>query len=380
MCNYKEIINDNIETLIKLELKNEVLRTPCLFDKSHYMYFNKEKKTFICLACNFELELLDLLLDIQEDTEELNIVSKIFKRLGLSLKDINKLKREQEIYNKLLYVINGEAASFFKEQLYKNKDALNYLKKRNITDETIDKFQLGYAPKYNLLYRFLKNNFYEKNLEAAGLIQYHEKTKKYSDFFKDRITFSILDNIDGQQETLGFGGRILSKGKDPRKYINTKTTPIFKKSDCLYSFNFIKDKPKQIIISEGYMDVIAQHQAGIDYAVATLGTALTHNHYKILKNKCDNLTAIFDGDTAGVKAAEKAITQIGKFNILILPKEMDPDDYINKYGIDDYLDFLNKKTVSFTDYLIDKFTNENKTQNKRQNIFKQLLKLPSINI
>ncbi|QUH21928.1 DNA primase [Alkaliphilus sp. B6464] len=370
---FKGEINKNICNMFKFEevrgLKHTLLRTNCIKDNSHYMYFKDNK--FSCPVCGFNQDLVSLCADMS-NTDEWIMTERIFKgKLKRNPLEVIKARRNKEYENEIYRLINYETMLFFKEQLKENQEAINYLLNRGLTSEIIDKFELGYAPKFNKLLRYLSKDFSEEDLLTAGVIGQDEKTGRYYDMFKDRIMFPIY-NLDGS-DIISFGGRTL--GSSPKKYINTRNTPLFKKSNNLYALNMINFKKintngklKKIIVSEGYMDVIAMHQAGIDYAIGTLGTALTSIHYKILQEIAEQVIIIYDGDDAGIRAVERTLEKVGNLDILILPEGLDPDEYIKKYGIDNFLEYLNINTRSSVDYWMNQYNNY------RGNVFEYLLK------
>lgn len=347
----------------KVKGKSHTLyKTTCIKDKNHYMYYKDGK--FFCPICKFNKELVELCCDIT-NTSEWDMIERIFRvKLKMDVSGIIRDKTKIEFEHELLYQINYDAMIFFKEQLYQNKEALKYIKDRGITDETIEKFNIGYAPKYNKLYKVLSQNFRSEDLELAGVIGINEDDNKPYDIFKDRIIFPIIDIDDA---ILGFGGRTISNSS--KKYINTKTTPIFQKSNHLYALNAIDQNKKyeKMLVCEGYMDVIALHQEGIDFAVGTLGTALTPNHMKLLNNYTDTPVAAFDGDDAGIKAAERSLSKIGKLHGIILPDDLDPDDYIKKYGADNFIKYLDENIVTWHEFWLSRY-------NQKGNIFDYFLK------
>lgn len=348
---YKKLLMEHMHNILPLTKiqggKYTLYKTSCLLDKNHFMYYNDSDGSFTCPVCGFSKDIVSLCSEIK-DIDEWVMLEKILKiKLKIDTRSVLVDAGKEMFKHELLYQINYDTMLFFEEQLQNTPDAMKYLTDRGLTEETIRKFHLGYAPKYNKLYRTLRRDFSDEDLEAAGVIGKDEKTGRYYDIFKDRIIFPIIDR---DEQILGFGGRTL--GNSPKKYINTRTTEIFQKSLCLYALNMVnlKQKPKQILVCEGYMDVIALHQEGIDWTVGTLGTALTPNHYRQLKNITDHPTVIFDGDDAGINAANRVLQRVGKLNILTLPEGKDPDEYIRAFGKENFLQYIQDKTQTWEEY------------------------------
>lgn len=343
----------NIFQFTKIQSKKHTLyKTSCILDKNHPMYYNDSDGTFTCPICGYSKDIVALCADIK-NVDEWVMLEKILKiKLNMDTRPVFVDAGKEMFKNELLYQINYDAMLFFEEQLQNNPVALKYLTDRGLTKETIQRFHLGYAPKYNKLYRTLKENFEDEDLHAAGVIGIDEKTGRIYDVFKDRIIFPIIDE---NEQIIGFGGRTL--GNNPKKYINTRTTKIFQKSNHLYALNMVDltKKPERILVCEGYMDVIALHQEGIDWAVGTLGTALTPNHYKRLCKLTNRPTVIFDGDDAGINAANRTLQKVGKLDVLTLPEGKDPDEYIKEYGIKSFIQFIQNHVQTWEEYWLKQY-------------------------
>jgi len=229
---------------------------------------------------------------------------------------------------------------FYKDQLKCSKRGINYLKKRGLTGETAARFGIGYSPAgwQNLAEIF--PDYEAPILVKIGMVKENEEKKRY-DRFRDRIMFPIL-NLKGK--VVGFGGRVIEK--DEPKYLNSPETPLFEKGQELYNLfaarRAIRDA-KKVLVVEGYMDVVVLSQYGIEYAVATLGTATTPRHVQKLLRQTDNIVFCFDGDDAGRKAAWRALeNSLAQFvdgksvGFLFLPDGEDPDSYVQKFGKDSF--------------------------------------------
>jgi DNA primase len=237
-----------------------------------------------------------------------------------------------------LYELMKTATRFYRQQLKASPRAIDYLKQRELTGEIAARFALGYAPDAWQPLAEAFPHYQDPNLGEVGLVISHEEGKRY-DRFRDRIMFPII-NVRGQ--VIGFGGRVLDKGEP--KYLNSPETPLFEKGRELYGLfqaqKTIRER-EQVLVVEGYMDVVALAQHGVNYAVATLGTATTPHHIQKLLRLTPHIIFCFDGDRAGQKAAWRALEnalphlQDGKrLSFLFLPEEHDPDSYIRAYGQD----------------------------------------------
>ncbi|MDR7870162.1 MAG: DNA primase [Tissierellaceae bacterium] len=253
-----------------------------------------------------------------------------------------------------LYNINKEAARYFFEHLGQNKNALEYLNRRHINNKTLRQFGLGYAPNsWDGLYKHLVEKGYKsEEIEKNGLIGRKTGNNGYYDKFRDRIIFPIIDT---RSRVIGFGGRVMNDSLP--KYLNSKDSMIFNKGNYLYGLNLVNkfsDK-KKILLVEGYMDVISLFSSGINYAVASLGTALTERQAKLLKRYGEEIYICYDSDNAGTKATLRAIDILLKEDvkprIILLPNGMDPDDYIKKMGNIEF-NKLFVKSLSHVDYKI----------------------------
>ena len=240
--------------------------------------------------------------------------------------------------NKELYEINKDIMMFFYKNLLTSKEAINYLKNRGLSGKIVNKFMLGFAKNsWNDLCDYIEFKGYNKDdLENIGLIKKSSKGNYY-DKYRNRIIFPIINHFGN---VIGFGGRAI--GDEMLKYLNSPESDIFKKRYNLYGLNiYKKQKGTDIILVEGYMDVIALNNYGIDYAVASLGTALTLEQAKLIKRYAENVYICYDRDSAGINATEKAIEIFlevdVKAKIITLDEGLDPDDFIKEYGKESFL-------------------------------------------
>ena len=258
-------------------------------------------------------------------------------------------KREADKKQRLLE-INKEAARYFYTLLRndRGKHALAYFQKRELSEETMKKFGLGYSDQYSDdLYRYLRSKGYEDEiLKESGLVTIDERRGGYDKFW-NRAMFPIMDV---HNKVIGFGGRVMGDGEP--KYLNSPETPIFDKSRNLYGLNFARTTKKpQFLLCEGYMDVIALHQAGFDNAVASLGTSFTNGHANLLKRYTKEVYLTFDSDGAGVKAALRAIPILKEAGLTAKVINMrpykDPDEFIKALGAEEYQKRIDEAENSF---------------------------------
>ena len=237
-----------------------------------------------------------------------------------------------------LFEVMSTITRFYRDQLKCSDRGINYLKKRGLTGETAARFGIGYSPAGWQNLAEILPDYESPILVKIGMVNVNEEKKRY-DRFRDRIMFPIL-NLKGK--IVGFGGRVIEKNEP--KYLNSPETPLFEKGQELYNLfaarRAIRDAEKVLVV-EGYMDVVVLSQYGIDYAVATLGTATTSRHVQKLFRQTDNIVFCFDGDDAGKKAAWRALeNSLAQFvdgksvGFLFLPDGEDPDSYIQKFGKD----------------------------------------------
>ncbi len=254
-----------------------------------------------------------------------------------------------------LYIINSFAQQFFSKQLFETEEgkavALTYLKERGFREDIIKKFQLGYSPQQRDAFakEAIKQQYNAELLTKTGLVV--ERNGDLYDNYRERIIFPIHNSTG---KVLGFGARIIGKKENAPKYINTPENEIYVKSKLLYGTYFARqaiDKSDECLLVEGYTDVVSLHQAGIENVVASGGTSLTPDQLRLIKKYSNNLTILYDGDAAGVKAAMRgldlALEEGLNVHLVLIPDNEDPDSYVNKVGASAFIDFIkqNKKDV-----------------------------------
>ncbi len=297
------------------------------------------KQMYYCFGCQRGGGAIHFLMQI-ENLNFVDAVKKLGAECGVTVSDERAVDDYAEKRRKQILAANREAARFFYASLSEpiGEQARKYLKNRALTPEIITKFGIGFAPDSweRLKKHLLSKSFSEQLLVDAGLITKTEKGSTF-DRFRNRVMFPIMD-ITGN--IIGFGGRVLDDSTP--KYLNTSDTPVFDKSANLYALNFAKNaKSGQVIVVEGYMDVVTLYQYGIDRAVASLGTALTPKHARLLKRYAKEVILCYDGDGAGVKAAQRAVGLLReadvKARVVTLTGAKDPDEYCKKFGVERFL-------------------------------------------
>ena len=346
-------IVDVISGYVHLQKKGANYFGLCPFhnEKSPSFSVSRSKQMYYCFGCGAGGNVFTFLMEYENDTFP-EAVKALADRAGISLPEADEseeAKREQSKRSRLL-AINKEAAKYFYFQLRAKQGelGLNYLRERQLTDETIHRFGLGYANKTaDDLVRYLKGKGYSEELiREAGLCNTDEKHGMYDKFW-NRVMFPIEDI---NHRVIGFGGRVMGDGKP--KYLNSPETPIFDKSRNLYGLNFARSSRKgNIILCEGYMDVIAMHQAGFNQAVASLGTAFTLGQAGLLKRYTKEVLLSYDSDGAGVKAALRAIGILKEAGltgrVINLEPYKDPDEFIKNLGAEAFQERIDNAENSF---------------------------------
>ena len=255
-----------------------------------------------------------------------------------------------------LVEVMQRAEQYYRQQLKLSATAIEYLKKRGLTGEIAARFGLGYAPNGWQNLGAVFEHYADPALHEAGLVVVNDAGQRY-DRFRDRVMFPIINQ---KGDVIGFGGRVLDGGGEP-KYLNSPETPLFQKGSELYGLfqarRAIRDAGRVIVV-EGYMDVVALAQHGVEYAVATLGTATTATHLQKLLRHTDEVVFCFDGDSAGQRAAWRAlehslpiVTDSSRLGFLFLPESHDPDSYVREFGRAGFETMLSKSVVPLSAYL-----------------------------
>lgn len=348
----KNDIIDVISGYVKLKRQGATYFGLCPFhnEKSPSFSVTPGKQMYYCFGCGEGGNVYSFIMKYENFTF-LEAVKMLADRAGVQLSETEYTQEEQKKADlkATLLDINKQAAMYFHYQLKseKGKVALDYFKSREIDNDTIIKFGLGYSNKTSDdLYRYIKQSHYsDEILKQTGLFAFSEKGT--FDKFWNRIMFPILD-MNGK--VIAFGGRVMGEGEP--KYLNSPETKLFEKSRTLYGLNFARiSRQNYFLICEGYMDVIALHKAGYTNAVAALGTAFTYQHAMLIKRFVKEVVLTFDSDGAGQKAALRAIPILKSVGIAIKVLDMkpykDPDDFIQNLGIDEFQKRIDNSTNSF---------------------------------
>jgi DNA primase len=314
-------------------------------EKTPSFSVSESKQVFHCFGCKKSGNIFSFLRDYNGMSFP-EAVEFLAERASIALPEIqneqkNDIYLEQQDKKKSMLKVNKIAADFFKETLKRTSHdhpIKTYIQKRKLKPETIEEFQIGYAP---VEWEALANHLHKLKLpatlaEEAKLIKARKEGNGHFDLFRDRLMFPILSPM---QEVLAFGGRIHDQGEP--KYLNSPETPVFNKSKVLYGLahtaKYIRSDDAVIIV-EGYMDLVSLFQAGLRNVAASMGTALTAEHAKLIKRLTTNVIVLFDSDEAGQRAAERSLPLLLAAGLypkgLILTDAKDPDEYVTKFGME----------------------------------------------
>ncbi len=346
-------IVDVIGGYVRLKKKGSTYFGLCPFhnEKTGSFSVSPNKQMYYCFGCGAGGNVFTFLMQYENFTFG-EAMQSLADRVGIELpkQEMTSAQRREADRRTRLLEINKEAAKYFYMLLRspRGQKAYQYFKKRELSDETMQKFGLGYSDQYSDdLYRYLRKKGYDDDiLKDSGLITIDE-VRGGHDKFWNRAMFPIMDV---HNRVIGFGGRVMGDGEP--KYLNSPETRIFDKSRNLYGLNIARTTRKnQLLLCEGYMDVIALHQAGFDNAVASLGTALTSGHANLLKRYTKEVYLTYDSDGAGVKAALRAIPILKEVGIVTKVINMrpykDPDEFIKALGAEEYQKRLDEAENSF---------------------------------
>lgn len=346
----EEVVGD----FVKLTRRgvNYIGNCPFHNEKTPSFTVSPAKNIYKCFGCGEGGNPLNFIMNLEQLTYP-EALRNLAKRYNIQIEE-DELSSEQAQQMQLsdnLYVVNQFAQSHFEKQLfetdYGKSVGLSYFKQRGFREETIKKFGLGFANggANDLMQEALSLGYSEEVLEKAGLI------KNKHDFFKNRVQFPI-HNISGK--VIGFGGRILTSDKKTPKYINTPESEIYNKRKSLYGIFFARKaivQQNECFMVEGYTDVISLHQAGVENVVASSGTSLTVEQVQLVKRYAPNMTILYDGDSAGIKAALRGldivIEQDMNVKIVLLPDGEDPDSYVKKVGTTAFKEYIAKEAHDF---------------------------------
>ena len=332
-------IVDVVSGYLPLKQKGNSYFGLCPFhnEKTPSFSVNREKQFYYCFGCGVAGNVYGFIMQM-ENCDFVEAVKRLADRVNMTLPEpeLSEQAKEKEQLRQRLFEIHTMAGRLYYEILQEpqGKATLEYLKGRQVLTNTQKKFGLGYAPSgRQTLYTYLKEKgFSEGEMVKSGLVMENKNGSGHYDRFYNRLMFPIFD---AQGRVVAFGGRIMEKGEP--KYLNSPETTLFSKSKHLYGLNFAKAaKKKELIIVEGYMDMISIYQAGFHNVVASLGTAFNQEHAKALKKYAEDIILLYDSDEAGTNAALRAIpvlTSNGfRVRVLQVPDGKDPDDFIKQNG------------------------------------------------
>ncbi len=351
----KILLSQEIEKKTKVIKKGKDSWCCCPFhdEKTPSCKINDDLGSYYCFGCGAKGDIFTIYTELYNFSFP-EAVKELAQRVGIRIHDnfdSNINKKNDKIY-KILEI----STKWFQDNLQSNKNCQKYLNKRNLSNETIKYFKLGFSSNsQQTLYQFLKEqDFEDKELLESNVVKL-DKNNKIRDFFYNRLIFPITNEYG---KIVGFGGRVLDNSNP--KYINSPESDFFKKRNILYNlFNAKKNirSKKNMLICEGYMDVISLYDKNIKTAVAPLGTSLTDSHLLLSWKYVNKPTLMFDGDTSGLKASFKSaimslpyLTPSKLLQFIILPNEYDPDNFINEYSLSKFATYL-KNPLSLVNFI-----------------------------
>ncbi|NOI01181.1 DNA primase [Vibrio kanaloae] len=340
-------IVDIVDARVKLKKKGKNYGACCPFhnEKTPSFSVSQEKQFYHCFGCGVHGNAIDFMMEF-ERLDFVEAIEELASFLGLDVPreqrsgEISTTPRANSEQKRNLYDLMGGISQFYRSQLKisANKPAIEYLKNRGLSGEIVQKFGIGYvADEWDLVRKnFGQQKEAQDMLVTGGMLIENDKGNRY-DRFRGRVMFPIRDR---RGRVIGFGGRVLEDGTP--KYLNSPETPIFHKGKELYGLYEVLQayrEPPQILVVEGYMDVVALAQYGVDYSVASLGTSTTGDHVQMLFRQTSTVVCCYDGDRAGKEAAWRALENALEYlktgntlKFLFLPDGEDPDSYIREHG------------------------------------------------
>ncbi|MGI6434266.1 MAG: DNA primase [Syntrophomonadaceae bacterium] len=354
-------ILDVVAESVKLSRKGDRYWGLCPFhtEKTPSFSVSPGKNMFYCFGCHSGGNLFTYIMK-RDGLDFPEAVQKLADQAGIQLH--NRQARQGVDRFKKVVEVNKAAATLFQQFLgddYSAARARDYLAKRYLQEEIIKRFQIGYAPNdwsklSNLL---LQKGFEQEWIKESGLIKRSKNRDSYYDLFRDRIIFPILDY---QGNVVGFGGRAVEDAVP--KYLNTPETEVYVKRHHLFGLYQAREtirKCNEVILVEGYMDCLKLHQHGINQAVASLGTAVTREQALLLRRYAENVMVLYDGDEAGQRETLRAVDLLSAqdFNVdvLTLPAGQDPDDFLDQYGKEEFLQYIQNNRVSYIEFKMKRY-------------------------
>ena len=351
-------IIDIVGGFVKLKKRGANYLGLCPFhnEKTPSFTVSPSKEIYKCFGCGRSGNSISFIME-HEKYSYVETLKWLANKYGIAIEETfaTDEQRQQIQVADSLYIVNQFAQQFFTKQLFETEEGkdigLAYFKERGFREDIIKKFQLGYSPEKRDAFtkEALAKQYNAELLVKTGLVA--DRNNQLTDNYRGRVIFPI-HNHSGK--VLGFGARILKSNDKAPKYINTPENEIYVKSKILYGSYFARqaiDKAEECLLVEGYTDVISLHQAGIENAVASGGTSLTTDQLRLIKKYSNNLTIVYDGDAAGVKAAlrglDMALEEGLNVKLVLIPDKEDPDSYVNKVGPTAFKDFVQKNKKDF---------------------------------
>ncbi len=351
-------ILDVIGGFVKLKKRGSNYLGLCPFhnEKTPSFTVSPSKELYKCFGCGRSGNSISFIME-HEKYSYADALKWMANRYGIEIEETfqNDEQRQQVQIAESLYIVNSFAQQFFSRMLFETEEGqdvgLSYLKERGFREDIIKKFQLGYSPEQRDAFtkEAIAKQYSAEVLIKAGLSA--NRNDQLVDNYRGRVIFPI-HNHSGK--VLGFGARILKSNDKAPKYINTPENEIYIKSKILYGSYFARqsiDKADECLLVEGYTDVVSLHQAGIENVVASGGTSLTPDQLRLVRKYTNNLTIIYDGDSAGIKAAlrglDLALEEGLNVKLVLIPDKEDPDSYVNKVGATAFREFINKNKKDF---------------------------------
>ena len=348
---YRNDIEEVISQHVSLKRAGNNLNGLCPFHSEKTPSFTvfTGTKSFYCFGCGAGGDVISFVMRT-ENLTYVDALRALAKRSGIEIPEDDKSQRAG-VRRERIIEMNKDAARFFHECLKKSREAQEYLSNRKLSTALIKHFGIGYAPNdFEALAKHLRSKGYTQEEMSEGfLCSISKKNGRSYDIFRNRIMFPIID-VKG--DIIAFGGRTLSTDKSEAKYINTNDTPVFNKRRNLFALNYAKNScSEQMILCEGYMDVISLHGAGFTNAVASCGTAFTPDQARLMKKYTKNAIICFDADEAGQRNADKVfrlLSEVGlEAKLLKVENAKDPDEFIGKFGKEAFTRLLNRSRSRF---------------------------------
>jgi DNA primase len=351
-------ILDVIGGFVKLKKRGSNYLGLCPFhnEKTPSFTVSPSKELYKCFGCGRSGNSISFIME-HEKYSYVEALKWLANRYGIEIEETfqSDEQKQQVQIAESLFIINGFAQQFFSRMLFETEEGrdvgLSYLKERGFREDIIKKFQLGYSPEQRDAFtkEAIAKQYNPEVLIKAGLV--NNRNDQLGDNYRGRVIFPI-HNHSGK--ILGFGARILKSNDKAPKYINTPENEIYIKSKILYGSYFARqsiDKADECLLVEGYTDVVSLHQAGIENVVASGGTSLTPDQLRLIRKYTNNLTIIYDGDAAGIKAAlrglDLALEEGLNVKLVLIPDKEDPDSYVNKVGASSFREFVDKNKKDF---------------------------------